>query len=58
MKTKTIKRYKIIDNLDDHLGYNGEDVTIHKELSSGYFLVINENGNTWQVGEEEITEIL
>lgn len=55
-KTPTTKgkEYIIVENVSDHVGYNGEPVTVVKELPENYYLVRNKDGTEWQVGEEEI----
>jgi hypothetical protein len=54
---KQNKRYVIASNTDDHVGYKGEPVKIVKQLISDYYVVENETGKRWQVGEEELNEI-
>ncbi len=46
--------YKIVENLDDHVGYNGEYVAIKETIEGNYFIVVNQAGKEWMVGEEEI----
>jgi len=47
-------KYRIIFNLEDHVGYEGELVMIKESLPDNYFIVKNEKGKEWQVGIEEI----
>lgn len=51
------KRYVITQNIEDHEGYNGENVQIIEILVDGYFTVMNDRGDKWYCGEEELTEI-
>lgn len=53
MKTEK-QAYIITKNLEDHKNYNGEPVVKTQSLAENYFIVENENGNVWKVGEEEI----
>lgn len=44
---------KIIDNLVDHIGYIGEDVTVISVEDNDYLVVENDKGNRWFAGIEE-----
>jgi hypothetical protein len=57
MKADKKKRYTIVQNLDDHRGYNGEEVTIVQEHPEYFFTVMNDRGDQWYCGEEELKEI-
>lgn len=48
-------QYTITENLDDHIGYVGQPVTIVESLENDYFIVEDEKGNRWFCGEEELT---
>lgn len=52
-----MSKYIITENLEDHIGYSGETVTIINELEDNYFEVVNDKGQVWTVGEEEIKEV-
>lgn len=45
---------KIVQNLDDHVGYAGEDVTVVKKLPNNYYMVKNDKGTEWCCGLEEL----
>lgn len=48
---------KIVQNLDDHVGYAGEDVTVVKKLPNNYYIVKNDKGTEWCCGLEELNFI-
>ena len=51
------KQYRITENLDDHIGYEGEVVVIVEEHENDYVTVTNSEGKKrWFVGMEELTE--
>lgn len=52
-----MKKFKIIDNIEDHIGYNGQDVFICKIWKDYYYDVTDEWGGVWICGEEELKEI-
>src|SRR5690606_24147883 len=60
IKIKIMKRYVIVKNLDDHVGYKGEPVSISEIVSEqpegNYMTVMNDEGKIWFVGEEELAE--
>jgi len=52
------KQYRISENLEDHIGYKGEPVTIVENHPNDYATVTNEEGKKeWFTGMEELTEI-
>ena len=48
-------KYIIVENLEDHLHYKGQEVEIIKELENYYFEV-TDGFHHWTVGAEEIEE--
>lgn len=48
------KTVKIIENLEDHIGYNGEDLKIISVNEEEYCIVESENGARWFAGVEEL----
>lgn len=48
-------KYIIVENLDDHTKYNGQEVEIINELEDDYFEVTDGTYN-WIVSVEEIVE--
>ena len=48
-------KYIIVENLEDHLYYKGQEVEIIKELENDYFEV-TDGFHHWTVGAEEIEE--
>lgn len=44
---------KIIDNLEDHTEYKGEDLTVISVEDNDYLVVENSKGNRWYAGIEE-----
>ena len=48
---------KIVQNLDDHVGYAGEDVTVVKKLPNNFYIVKNDKGQEWHCGFEELNFI-
>jgi len=51
------KKFKIVENLDDHAGYHGQPVIIAASFENDYHDVMDGNGNTWHCGIEELKEI-
>ncbi len=57
MEKNFLKKHKIIKNIDDHVGYKGEDVEIITKHQDNYYTVKSvTSGFKWYVGEEEIEE--
>ena len=44
----------IVENLDDHVGYKGEELRIVGEEENDYFIVENDKGLRWHPGWEEL----
>jgi hypothetical protein len=53
------KNYKIVDNLESHEGYKGEEVKIIVDYETGYCLVeaVNNRQKQWFCGEKELKEV-
>ena len=51
------KRYTIVENLEDHVGYKGEEVKITRKHDNDFFTVMNDRGDQWFCGEEELQEV-
>lgn len=51
------KKVKIVENLECHEGYLSEELKIISIEENDYFIVENEKGTQWFVGEEEIETI-
>ena len=52
MKTLIGKKCKILTNLEDHLGYEGQELEVVEELENDY-LVVTDGKKTWYAGIEE-----
>ena len=50
------KKYTIVQNLDDHVGYQGQLVIIVHSHSEQFYTVADDKGNRWFCGEEELKE--
>lgn len=57
LKVDRKKRYVIVENLSDHVGYDGENVQIIEAHEEDYFTVMNDRGDQWYCGEEELQEV-
>jgi hypothetical protein len=51
------KKYVIVQNLSDHQGYKGEQVTIVRDHPEDYHTVMNDRGDQWYCGFEELQEV-
>jgi hypothetical protein len=51
------KKYIIVQNLEDHKGYHGEEVKIISDYKCNYYLVANGMDKQWFCGEEELKEV-
>lgn len=51
------KYYRIVENVDDHVGYKGETVKIVKKQKDDFYIVQNEQGKQWTCGIEELEEV-
>jgi hypothetical protein len=53
------KKYTIVDNLECHEGYKGEEVKIIVDYGTGYCLVeaVDNRQKQWFCGEEELKEV-
>jgi hypothetical protein len=56
-KASKKRKYTIVANLEDHLGYKGETVKITEDHGDGYHSVRNALGDEWYCGEEELMEV-
>lgn len=57
LKVDKKKRYTIVQNIDDHIGYEGQKVQIIEIFEQDYFSVMDDRGNIWYCGEEELQEV-
>lgn len=53
---KNIK-YVITENLEDHIDYHGQPVTIVGANSERFYIVQDEDKNRWCCGEEELQPV-
>jgi len=57
MKLDSKKKYIIVQNLEDHEGYNGEKVIIVHSHSEQFYTACTDSGQKYFCGIEELQEV-